>query len=112
MDLTVTLQGEVSMSKKLVVAALGAMVAVGIGAQAVGQGTSTTKNKTATAHKKLHRGYEKCYGIAKAGMNDCGSSTEACAGQSKEDGAKNAWLGLPKGTCNKIVGGSTTEGSA
>ena len=55
---------------------------------------------------------EKCYGIAKAGKNDCASGSEACAGQSKADNAKNAWVGLAKGTCDKIVGGSTTEGSA
>ncbi len=49
---------------------------------------------------------EKCYGIAKAGKNDCQTSTNACAGASKQNGQKDAWLHLPKGTCEKIVGGS------
>jgi uncharacterized membrane protein len=53
---------------------------------------------------------EKCYGIAKAGKNDCAvkNSSHACAGQSKKDGAADAFVVVPKGTCDKIVGGSTT----
>lgn len=49
---------------------------------------------------------EKCYGIAKAGKNDCQTATSACAGTSKKDGQKDAWLSVPKGTCEKIVGAS------
>lgn len=48
---------------------------------------------------------EKCYGIVKAGMNDCGSGNHACAGQAKVDGDPEEWIYLPKGTCEKIVGG-------
>lgn len=48
---------------------------------------------------------EKCAGIVKAGKNDCGGDTGACAGQSTKDGDKQAWVYLPKGTCEKIVGG-------
>ena len=52
---------------------------------------------------------EKCYGVAKAGANDCGDSakTHSCAGHATEDGQGTEWLYLPKGTCAKIVGGST-----
>lgn len=53
---------------------------------------------------------EKCYGVAKAGKNDCQTNTSACAGTSTKDGQKDAWLFLPKGTCDKIVGGSTQKG--
>jgi len=49
---------------------------------------------------------EKCYGVAKAGKNDCQTSHSACAGTSKKDGNKDAWLAVPKGTCEKIVGGA------
>jgi uncharacterized membrane protein len=49
---------------------------------------------------------EKCYGIVKAGHNDCQTSNSACAGTSKKDGQKDAWLYVPKGACEKIVGGS------
>jgi uncharacterized membrane protein len=50
-------------------------------------------------------GMEKCAGIAKAGKNDCGTSTHACAGQSKAEG-KEEWVYVPKGTCDRIAGGS------
>ncbi len=58
-------------------------------------------------------GMEKCYGIAKAGKNDCASKTagHACAGQSTKNGDKSAFLVVPKGTCDRIVGGSTTPGA-
>lgn len=51
-------------------------------------------------------GMEKCYGIAKAGMNDCGTATHGCSGESKLDRDKNNWMLVPSGTCKKIVGGS------
>ncbi len=51
-------------------------------------------------------GFEKCQGIVKAGMNDCGTSEHACAGQAKTDGHPEEWIFVPAGTCDKIVGGS------
>ena len=56
---------------------------------------------------------EKCYGVAKAGKNDCASKTagHACAGQSTKNGDKQSFIVLPKGTCDKIVGGTTTPGA-
>ena len=49
---------------------------------------------------------EKCYGISKAGKNDCQTATSSCAGTSKKDAQTDAWLSVPKGACEKIVGGS------
>lgn len=49
---------------------------------------------------------EKCYGISKAGQNDCQTATSACAATSKKDGQSDAFLYVLKGTCEKIVGGS------
>ena len=49
---------------------------------------------------------EKCYGIAKAGKNDCQTSNSSCAGTSSADGQKDAWLYVPTGTCLKVVNGS------
>lgn len=48
-------------------------------------------------------GKEKCYGVAKAGKNDCkaGAGT-TCAGTSKIDYQKDAWKLVPAGTCAKI----------
>jgi uncharacterized membrane protein len=48
---------------------------------------------------------EKCAGIVKAGKNDCGTANSSCAGTSTKDGDKEAWIYLPKGACEKIVGG-------
>lgn len=47
---------------------------------------------------------EKCAGIVKAGKNDCGTSVSSCAGTAKVDNDKEAWIFLPKGTCEKIAG--------
>lgn len=47
---------------------------------------------------------EKCYGIAKAHMNDC--SAASCAGSALKDNQPDAYLLLPTGLCQKIVGGS------
>ena len=52
---------------------------------------------------------EKCYGIAKAGSNDCASTgNNSCGGTSKVNGDKKAWIYVPAGYCARIVGGSTT----
>jgi uncharacterized membrane protein len=52
--------------------------------------------------------YEKCAGIVKAGMNDCGTSHSSCHGSIKTDGDHEAWIKLPKGSCEKIVGAYVT----
>ena len=53
-------------------------------------------------------GTEKCYGIAKAGQNDCGTAKHACAAQgAKVDNDPTEWKYVPKGTCEKM-GGKTT----
>jgi uncharacterized membrane protein len=49
---------------------------------------------------------EKCYGVAKAGKNDCAGPAHACAGQSKVDAGSKEWISVPKGTCEKLSGGS------
>ncbi len=49
---------------------------------------------------------EKCYGVSKAGKNDCASPAHACAGQSKVDASGKDFVAVPKGTCEKISGGS------
>jgi uncharacterized membrane protein len=52
---------------------------------------------------------EKCYGIAKAGHNDCASTgNNSCAGLSKVSGDPRAWLFVPAGYCDRIVGASKT----
>jgi uncharacterized membrane protein len=49
---------------------------------------------------------EKCYGISKAGKNDCQTANSSCAGTSKRDAQGDAWIYMPKGACEKLVNGS------
>lgn len=56
-----------------------------------------------------HGDKEKCYGVVKAGKNDCATKSSSCAGTSKEDGQKDAFVVVPKGLCDKLVGSSKTS---
>lgn len=45
---------------------------------------------------------EKCYGIAKAGQNDCAAGPgTSCAGTSVRDYQGNSWKLVAKGTCTR-----------
>ena len=63
---------------------------------------------TVSAAHAMAAGKEKCYGVVKAGANDCGNAakTHSCAGQSAVSGDPGEWLALPAGVCEKLVGGS------
>ena len=51
-------------------------------------------------------GADKCYGIAKAGHNDCANAggTHSCAGQAKVDNGGDDFKYVAKGTCEKMGG--------
>lgn len=83
-------------TKKLINLTIAAVVAVGIGMAA---------NEAQAAPKKM----QQCYGIAKAGKNDCGSKTHSCAGQARTTDDPNEWVLVPKGSCEKM-GGNTMPG--
>lgn len=53
---------------------------------------------------------EKCYGVVKAGKNDCGAAdnSHGCMGAATTDGSGQEWVSVPKGLCEKLVGGSLT----
>ena len=51
-------------------------------------------------------GMEKCYGVAKAGKNDCATKVSSCAGTSTVDANPNAFVVVPEGLCQKLVNGS------
>jgi len=55
---------------------------------------------------------EKCFGIAKAGQNDCSTGAHSCAGQSKLDMDKTEWKYVAKGTCKSMKGLSAEEAKA
>ena len=80
--------------KALVAAALAGMCVV-TATMADAEGMTTDKTDK-----------EKCYGVAKAGQNDCASKdgSHGCAGQAKVDNDKNEWKHVAKGTCVKAGG--------
>ncbi len=84
------------MNQRLIVSsALASALALGL----VGQAAAQDKGK------------EKCYGIAKAGQNDCAnlSGSHSCAGMSKVDNAADEWKYVAKGTCKDMKGKSESE---
>ena len=84
------------MNQRLIVSsALASVLALGL----VGQVAAQDKGK------------EKCYGIAKAGQNDCAnaSGTHSCAGQSKVDSSPDEWKYVAKGTCKEMKGMTADE---
>ncbi|HET6264363.1 MAG TPA: DUF2282 domain-containing protein [Usitatibacter sp.] len=64
----------------------------------------------AAAEDKNNKEQEKCYGIAKAGQNDCGTAKHTCAGLSKKDNAPDEWKYVAKGTCEKLGGKKQPSG--
>ena len=48
---------------------------------------------------------EKCYGVVKAGKNDCAGPGHTCQGQAKADDDPNEFILLPAGTCERLTGG-------
>lgn len=84
------------MTQRLIAgAALASLLAVGLAGHAAAQ----------------DKAKEKCYGIAKAGQNDCAnlSGSHSCAGQSKVDKAADEWKYVAKGTCKDMGGMSADE---
>lgn len=72
--------------------AFAATLALGIAAIAGGAHADETKKPM-----------EKCYGVAKAGQNDCAAGAgTSCAGTSKTDYQGNAWKLVDKDTCVTI----------
>jgi uncharacterized membrane protein len=46
----------------------------------------------------------KCYGIAKAGKNDCATASHGCAGAAKVDNDPVEWKYAPQAECEKAGG--------
>jgi uncharacterized membrane protein len=84
------------MTAKLIVSsALASVLALGLAGTASAQDT----------------GKEKCFGIAKAGQNDCAnlSGSHSCAGQSKNEMGPDEWKYVAKGTCKDMKGVTEEE---
>jgi uncharacterized membrane protein len=69
---------------------------------------TTAAAHDATAQDKTK---EKCYGIAKAGQNDCGTAKHSCAGKAAKDNDPAEWKYVATGTCEK-AGGKASGGEA
>ncbi|MBS0287169.1 MAG: DUF2282 domain-containing protein [Proteobacteria bacterium] len=74
---------------------------------AITLGIAASCQSALAAAKDAPKEMEKCYGIVKAGMNDCGTPTHSCASHATKDADPNEWMYVPKGSCDKIVGGKT-----
>ncbi len=70
--------------------ALMGLIAMGVAGATTAQAQSTPK--------------EKCYGVAKAGQNECAAGKNSCAGTSKKDNDPTAWKLVAKGSCEKMGG--------
>ncbi len=79
-----------NMKNLALAAAVGSLLSVGVSATAMAGEKAADK--------------EKCYGVAKAGKNDCASSSHSCAGHSKMDNDPAEWKYVPKGECEKMGG--------
>lgn len=88
-------------SKKIAMMALAAVTATGLSVA------------TVSAHAAGGGKMEKCYGVAKAGKNDCGGKglNHGCGGHATKSGDPNEWIKVPQGTCDKIVGGKLKPGA-
>ncbi len=84
--------------KTLVAAAVAGLFALGASASAMAQ-------------DKMKQ--DKCWGVSKAGQNDCGSNATAhsCAGHSKAEYDVNDFKMVKGGTCVEM-GGSLKQGEA
>ena len=85
-------------TQSILSAAIGSLLVVGLVGNA------------AAAETKM----EKCFGVAKAGKNDCGSKAagHSCAGQASKNNDANDFVAVPKGTCDKLANGTTEPAGA
>ena len=82
-----------------------AMQAVPAFAQGMKEMPQPVKDNMARMEKNK---LEKCYGISKAGKNDCAEGAHSCAGQATQPRDPKSFVLLPAGDCSKIQGGKTT----
>jgi uncharacterized membrane protein len=80
-----------------------------VGAALLSSAIATLLSNTAMSQvhpEKPTYKYEKCYGVARAGQNDCFFAGNSCAGTATQDNLPGAWVYVPQGTCKKISGGT------
>lgn len=91
------------MTIKIITNAISAVLALGLAsATSPAMAASETMNMADNV-----KGMEKCYGVAKAHLNDCGNGIHSCSGEAKVDGDKKEWVFVPTGLCKRINGGNS-----
>ena len=93
--------------KAITLSAMFGAAAMAVASTAAFAGDTKPMDKPAMAMDKP--AMEHCYGVAKAGKNDCAAPGHACAGQSTKDMDKASWVAVPVGVCAKLAGGSMTK---
>jgi uncharacterized membrane protein len=85
--------------RHIVSSAIASVFALGLVGQAQADDMAKTKDK------------EKCFGVAKAGQNDCAnlSGSHSCAGQTKVDASADDWKYVAKGSCKEMKGMTEAE---
>jgi uncharacterized membrane protein len=83
--------------RQIVASALASALALGLVNTASAHGASANK--------------EKCYGVAKAGQNDCAdlNGLHTCAGEAGTDRDPAEWKYVLKGTCKDLKGLTEAE---
>ena len=76
---------------------------------AVLDGCSAQVAASKRAEAKSPGATEPCFGIARAGRNDCRTHAHVCAGWSRHDRDPGAFVYVPAGTCERIAGGQLDE---
>jgi uncharacterized membrane protein len=67
---------------------------------------------TAATNPAVAESKEKCFGVSKAGENDCAAGAgTTCAGTSTKDYQGNAWKYVDKGTCVSMTAPDGRTGS-
>lgn len=97
------------MTRTSTTAVLAAAVAIALATQGkpVNAASPEMEKMMAESAEAIKAGkIEKCYGVSKAGSNDCQTATASCAGSATKDADKAAFIAVPKGTCEKLVGAS------
>lgn len=84
------------------------LTATAAGLAALSMVTVAIANDEATEDGGDH---EKCYGVVKAGANDCGTAAHSCAGQAATDADASEWVYVPAGLCERLANGSTESQS-
>ena len=82
-------------NRRIITAAIGSLLMLGV-----------LSSNAMADDKKMDM--DKCFGIAKAGKNDCAGPAHACAGQSSVNAGGKEFIAVPKGTCERLAGGSLT----